>query len=112
VAVAVDLPVHRPGHPCKRPRVFAINVLAGYITAAILYGGVVTVLVSTSPVVEVTEDHSSAGRARLPLAFVGQVQTFHDDEVALGVKVQVIDSSDPARTGLFLLDALPKSRMP
>ena len=91
-----------------------INVIAGYVCAAVLYGGIVLLLLTTCPVLEVTEDHFRAGRARLPLTAVGQVQTFREAEATLErgqrldarawlvirgwispvVKVEVVDPSD------------------
>lgn len=91
-----------------------INVIAGYVCAAVLYGGIVLLLLTTCPVLEITEDHFRAGRARLPLTAVGQVQTFREAEATLErgqrldarawlvirgwispvVKVEVVDPSD------------------
>jgi hypothetical protein len=60
-----------------------INPSAGVIVAIALYAACVVVLIATSPVVEVTTEHFAAGRARLPLAFVGAVKGFAGAEATL-----------------------------
>ncbi|RFA20871.1 DUF3093 domain-containing protein [Subtercola boreus] len=53
--------------------VFApINMLAGIVCAIVLYGGSVLVLFVLSPVVTVGDGMLVAGRARIPLSFVGE----------------------------------------
>jgi len=113
-----------------------INVLAGYISAAALYVGTLAVLLTTSPIVEVTEDHLIAGRAQIALAHVGQAQAFRTEEATLErgqrldarawlvirgwispvVKIQVTDPSDPTPYWLVssrhpdqVVDALTKA---
>ena len=113
-----------------------INAAVGYVTAAVLYTGVVTVLVSTSPSVEVTESHFIAGRAQLPLEFIGETQAFRGEEATLErgrrldarawlvirgwispvVKVRITDPSDPVPYWLVssrrpdqIVDALSKA---
>lgn len=53
-----------------------INIFAGYITAAVLYSGIVLFLLSSAPTIEVTETELRAGKARLPIAIIGEVSTF------------------------------------
>jgi hypothetical protein len=60
-----------------------INPYAGVIVAIALYACVVAVLIATSPIVEVTTEHFAAGRATLPLAFVGEVKGFEGEEATL-----------------------------
>ncbi|HAM28023.1 MAG TPA: DUF3093 domain-containing protein [Microbacteriaceae bacterium] len=92
-----------------------INRIAGVIVAIALYAACVAILIATSPVVEVTSEHFAAGRARLPLEFVGAAQGFEGDEATLErgqrldarawllirgwispvVTVQVTDANDP-----------------
>ncbi len=50
-----------------------INAVAGVVVAIVLYGGIVGLLLFTTPTVEVGEGALRAGRARLPLAVVGEV---------------------------------------
>jgi hypothetical protein len=60
-----------------------INQTVGVITAIVLYAGCVAILVLTSPLVEVTGEQFSAGHARLPIAFAGQVTPFRGSEATL-----------------------------
>ncbi|MEO6943190.1 MAG: DUF3093 domain-containing protein [Lacisediminihabitans sp.] len=60
-----------------------INQTVGVITAIVLYASCVAILVATAPVVEVTTQQFSAGRARLPIEFAGKVTPFHSDEATL-----------------------------
>lgn len=48
-----------------------ISVTAGYVTAAVLYGAIIVVLLSTTPVIEVTDGTLRVGPARIERAFVG-----------------------------------------
>lgn len=57
-----------------------INTTAGIIVAIVLYLGCVGLLLLGSPVVEVTDTEFVAGKARLPLALVGDVAGFSGDE--------------------------------
>lgn len=53
--------------------VFApINMTAGIVCAIVLYGGSVLVLFALSPVVSVADGMLVAGKARIPLEFVGE----------------------------------------
>jgi hypothetical protein len=93
-----------------------INVFAGVIVAITLYVGSVVLLVLASPVIEVTDTHFIAGRARMPLSHVGEATGYHREEASLErgqrlnarawmvirgwvdpvVKVVVLDDRDPA----------------
>ncbi|WP_394768331.1 DUF3093 domain-containing protein [Lacisediminihabitans sp.] len=92
-----------------------INLFVGVIVSIALYAACVVVLVATSPVIEVTNEHLSAGRATLPLAFAGEARGFEGEEATLErgqrldarawllirgwvspvVTVQVNDANDP-----------------
>jgi hypothetical protein len=92
-----------------------INFGAGVIVAIVLYAGCVAILIATSPVIEVTTEQFVAGRARLPIRFIGSVEGFRDDEATLErgqrldshawllirgwigpiVRVDVLDENDP-----------------
>ena len=50
-----------------------INTTAGIVVAIVLYGGIVGLLLATTPLVEVADGELRAGRARLPLSLVGEV---------------------------------------
>ena len=93
-----------------------IEPFAGVVTAAVLYGGIVALLIAGSPVISVTDSHLTAGRARLPLRFVGEPESFEGSEATLErgrrldarawlvirgwvspvVKIPLTDPSDPA----------------
>lgn len=68
-----------------------INFTAGVIVAIALYAGCVGVLIATSPVVEVSSEQLTAGRARLPIAFIGEV-TGHSGEEATLQRGQKLDA--------------------
>ncbi len=53
-----------------------INLEVGVVVAAVLYVAVVFLLIVGSPRIEVTETHLIAGRAKLPLANVGETKGF------------------------------------
>lgn len=92
-----------------------INPIAGVVTAVVLYGAVLVMLALGSPIVEVTTDSFIAGRAKIPLRFVGTVDAYRADDanaergqkldarawllirgwVSPVVKVQVNDPDDP-----------------
>lgn len=55
-----------------------INAIAGPVVAVVLYAAVVILLAIGSPTIEVTDTSLIAGRARLPLAFVGEVTAYRD----------------------------------
>jgi Protein of unknown function (DUF3093) len=60
-----------------------IDATAGVVVAAVLYGAIVAVLLSTSPVVAVTSEVISAGRARLPVVVAGAGEAFERDAAVL-----------------------------
>ena len=92
-----------------------INRTAGVVVAIALYSGCVAALLATAPVIEVTDTHIIAGRARLPVQFAGVATGFSGDEatlergrhldarawllirgwVASVVTIQVTDAHDP-----------------
>ncbi|WP_426515070.1 DUF3093 domain-containing protein [Diaminobutyricibacter sp. McL0618] len=97
--------------------VFApINMTAGIITAIVLYGGCVAMLIASSPVIRVTDSDLFAGRASIPLTLVGEPTGYGPDAAQLErgqrldarawllirgwvkpvVKVPVLDPQDPA----------------
>ncbi|MGV8857251.1 DUF3093 domain-containing protein [Rhodoglobus sp.] len=115
-----------------------INILAGYITAAVLYGGIVLFLVASAPTIEVDETELRAGKARLPISIIGAVTTFHGAEATLErgqrldarawlmirgwvspvAKLEVNDEGDPtpywllsSRTPELLAEAIAQSRL-
>jgi hypothetical protein len=53
-----------------------ISTIAGIVTAIVLYGGCVGLLILGSPVIAVTETQFIAGKARLPLEVIGDVSGF------------------------------------
>ncbi|GAB3617089.1 DUF3093 domain-containing protein [Okibacterium endophyticum] len=57
-----------------------ISFLAGIITAAVLYGGIVAMLLLSSPVISVADGALNAGRARIPLDLVGEVTPYRGDD--------------------------------
>jgi Protein of unknown function (DUF3093) len=93
-----------------------INVFVGVVVSLVMYIVAVIVLTVTSPVIEVTDTEFIAGRARLPLANVGEVTGYSKTEASLQrgrlldarawlvirgwvdpvVKVEVLDDRDPA----------------
>lgn len=60
-----------------------ISIGAGVATAVVLYGGCVTALVVTSPVISVSNEVIAAGRARLPVEFAGTPEVFLGSEATL-----------------------------
>jgi hypothetical protein len=97
--------------------VFApINFTVGIISAVVLYGAFVWMLIASAPSIEVTEETLSAGRARIERTMLGNALAFTDDEATLQrgqrldarawllirgwvkpvVKVAVLDPNDPA----------------
>ncbi len=57
-----------------------IDLGVGIAVAVALYAGCVVLLLVASPSITVTSDELLAGRARIPLALVGQVAQFAGDE--------------------------------
>lgn len=60
-----------------------INVAVGIVVAVVLYGGCVAILVLASPTIVVTDGALVAGRASLPLRFVGTATPFREPEATL-----------------------------
>lgn len=93
-----------------------ISLVAGIVAAVVLYGGSVLLLVATSPVVGVSDGRFTAGRASIPLEFVGTPSAYRGRDafeqrgrlldarawlllrgwVDPVVKVPVLDVDDPA----------------
>ncbi|MCU1409052.1 MAG: hypothetical protein JWM23_1132 [Microbacteriaceae bacterium] len=97
--------------------VFApISMLAGVITALVLYGGCVTLLVISSPVVEIRDGAFTAGKAQISTRLLGDAEGFDGEEarqergprldarawllirgwIAPVVRVPILDQDDPA----------------
>lgn len=92
-----------------------INLFVGVVVAILLYAACVAALVATSPVLEITTEALIAGRARLPITFIGKVTGHLADEATLErgqrldarawllirgwispvVKIEVTDTGDP-----------------
>ena len=92
-----------------------IDTTVGIIVAIVLYLGCVGLLLLGSPVIEVTDTHFVAGKARLPLGLVGAVTSAAGDDARLQrgqlldarayllirgwidpvVRVEVDDAADP-----------------
>jgi hypothetical protein len=92
-----------------------INIEAGIITAIVLEVAVLVLIAVGSPTIEVTDTALIAGRARIPLEFVGDIAAYRDDEatdqrgllldarawllirgwVSPVIKVEVEDPDDP-----------------
>jgi hypothetical protein len=92
-----------------------IDIVVGAIVAVILYAGCCIALLLGAPLIEVTDAHFVAGRARLPLSAVGAASAFTAEEATLErgqrldarawlvlrgwvapvVRVEVADAQDP-----------------
>lgn len=57
-----------------------INQTVGMIVAIALYIAIVALLILASPVVEVTATHVVAGKARLPIAVIGELSAHFGDD--------------------------------
>ncbi|EAR23742.1 membrane protein [marine actinobacterium PHSC20C1] len=115
-----------------------INIVVGYITAAVLYGAIVLFLLWTAPTIEVNESELRAGRARLPVSIIGEVSAFNGAEATLErgqrldarawlmirgwvspvAKLEIVDESDPtpywllsSRTPELLAEAIAQSKL-
>lgn len=115
-----------------------INIFVGYITAAVLYIGIVLFLLWSSPKITVDDKELRAGSARLPIAIIGEVTSYTGDEATLErgqrldarawlmirgwvspvVKLELLDESDPtpywllsSRTPELLAGAIAQSRL-
>lgn len=93
-----------------------ISIVAGYITAAVLYGAIVFSLIATAPLVEVINGELRAGHARIPLSLLGEAVALNPlaashergpgldvrafllirGGIAPAVRIPVLDQSDPA----------------
>lgn len=60
-----------------------INPIVGVIVAVVLYAACVGILLATAPVIEVTDSQFIAGRAQLPVRFIGDVAAFSGEEATL-----------------------------
>lgn len=99
-----------------------IHPVVGIILAVVLYAGLLALLVSSSPIIEVSDHHLRVGSARVPLRFVGEARPLDTREAAraeLGpdfdarawtcirgwvptaVRVQIEDANDPVPYWLF-----------
>lgn len=97
--------------------VFApINLIVGIATAIILYAACVWMLVASAPIIEVTDEALTAGRAHIQRSFLGIALAYRGDDATLQrgqkldarawllirgwvkpvVSVEVNDLSDPA----------------
>ncbi|MDZ4044355.1 MAG: DUF3093 domain-containing protein [Rhodoglobus sp.] len=57
-----------------------INEIAGLVVAFVLYAGCVVLLLAAAPRVEITETEFIAGKARIPLALVGDATAARGDD--------------------------------
>lgn len=57
-----------------------LGTVAGIVGALALLAVAAVFLIATTPTIEVTEEVLRAGRARLPLRYVGEAEAFHGDE--------------------------------
>jgi hypothetical protein len=93
-----------------------INLPVGVVLAVVFYVAIVISYLATTPTLRVTASEFTAGRARIPLEYVGEVTGYNDDEASLElgqrldarawllirgwikpvVKVPVLDVDDPA----------------
>ena len=62
---------------------FPINPGVGIAVAVVLYAGCVAVLIANSAVVQVTTEAFHAGRARLPIQFIGETAGFREPEATV-----------------------------
>lgn len=60
-----------------------INVIVGVVTAVVLYGSIVAILIATSPIIAVTGETVVAGRASLPIRFAGAAEGFEKEQARL-----------------------------
>lgn len=103
--------------------VFApFNLAVGTIAGCAVYLGIVAILVSSSPVIEVTDDQLRVGSARIPLRYTGAVTANETRDaarlaagprldsrawlclrgwVSTSVRVDVTDDNDPVPYWLF-----------
>lgn len=79
-----------------------ISQLAGVISAVVVYGAIVTVLLATTPVIEVDNQMLRVGRARIERSFLGKV-TSHTGKDAVAERGTRLD----ARAYLVLRGWIP-----
>jgi hypothetical protein len=79
-----------------------ISPVAGVVSATVLYGAIVVVLLATAPVIEVTDEMLRVGRARIERSFLGAV-TAHRGADATAERGTRLD----ARAYLLLRGWLP-----
>ncbi|MBK4346728.1 DUF3093 domain-containing protein [Lacisediminihabitans changchengi] len=92
-----------------------INPTAGVFVAILLYLAIVAALILGSPVLRVTDDALTAGRATIPLVFVGELTAYRGEAATLArgrkldarawllirgwvspvAKIDVLDPEDP-----------------
>lgn len=116
-----------------------INLGAGVIIAIVLYATIVLILVATSPVITVTRQQFTAGRASVPIALVGAVTAYSGEDATLQrgrlldarawllirgwvspvVRVELTDADDPTpywivstRAPEALVEALDSAKKP
>lgn len=116
-----------------------INMLAGVITAAVLYAGCVVVLILSSPVITVADGVLTAGNARIQTSMLGEPEAFYGAEATAErgprldarawllirgwvqpvLRVPILDENDPAPYWLIstrepkkLAAAINESRRP
>jgi hypothetical protein len=114
-----------------------INIAAGIITAVVLEVAVLILIAVGSPTIEVTDKTLIAGRALLPLEFVGTIAAYRDDEatdqrgllldarawllirgwISPVIRVEITDPDDPtpywivsSRTPEALVKAIDRAR--
>jgi hypothetical protein len=93
-----------------------IDLAVGVVVAIVLYLAIVVLLITSAPTIRVTDDALFAGRASIPLPFIGSPAAFDGEEATLErgrrldarawllirgwikpvVKVPVLDAQDPA----------------
>jgi hypothetical protein len=118
--------------------VFApINFIVGIVLSIAIYGGCVVFFAASAPSIRVTDTMLYAGRAQIPLTFVGEPESFSGHEAFLErgqrldarawlllrggkewvVKVPILDALDPvpywllsSRTPARLIRAISKAK--
>jgi len=69
-----------------------VSLIAGALTAVILYGAIVLALVATAPVIEVSDGVLTAGNASIPLRFTGDPTGYEDDDEAFAERGPRLDA--------------------
>ena len=114
-----------------------INTTAGIVVAIVLYLGIVTILLLSTPAISVTDSEFVAGKARVPLSVVGEVTGWSHDDARLErgqrldarayllirgwidpvVRIQLVDEHDPtpywlvsSRRPADVIDAISEAR--